>query len=825
MTCPWFGVAGVVRPGEWAGLRLSVKDSADKPREVLVRIALQDPDGDHALWEGKITTNPGVALPLWQYVYLPTYFKSADVLTVNCFAAVEEAGKGTGQGGFGAGRLLGTSRIAPRFVTSRPDGMLAIAGSRPLGLGKYQGAADRSDLPTGHEKTQVMMQLTPDLFPDRWQGLRQFDVIVWNEPPPGGLGTEKAQAIREWVQRGGHLVVVLPRVGQAWTDEANNPLFDITPKVVVDRHEGVDLSPYRMLITKSRPMNLDGTPGLAMPASEVVQTFRPMEGVLPGEATCILAGIEREAGKGPEWLVVRRTVGAGMVDLVGLDVGSRWMTEHGLPDSECFWHRILGRRGELWTQAEYATHQQRGNLNYRDAPITVDRDIGPDIAMSGSAMAGVLMGLVVFALYWLIAGPLGFAVLKKTNRARHAWVAFVAAAGFFTALAWGGATVVRPAQLKAQHLSFLDHVYSASLGSSVERCRSWVSLLIPQYGEATVSVGDPATKSASPSHNLLAPWDADATPGGGFPDARGYRIEGKSPDQYTVPTRSTVKQFMVDWAGGSKLKMIRPLPIDGKDGPSEIRLVEQDGKESLHGILTHDLPGPLLDVVIVLVKGQIDIQPWWFGQSIKPVLARGSAYALNKPWDPNEPVDLSVDFTPRAKQAGGPDITDLAAYMRTVGEGLGRSDQGDGMGVTGGSVWGRLLGATFYPLLDPPDMTEDRTVGMKAQKLVQRRFAHGLDMAQWFTQPCVIVIGHLDPKTAGACPAPLFVNTGGGFREVKTEGWTVVRWVYPLPANPPGFSAAPPPPTDDRLPAEREGDADEKSSTTAPIRPKKGKPL
>src|SRR5436190_872724 len=88
VTCPWFGVGGVVRPGEWAGLRLAVKDSSDKPRDVLLRISMPDPDGDRVLYEGRITTNPGVALPLWVYLYLPSGFKQGEILIVNSFAAV-----------------------------------------------------------------------------------------------------------------------------------------------------------------------------------------------------------------------------------------------------------------------------------------------------------------------------------------------------------------------------------------------------------------------------------------------------------------------------------------------------------------------------------------------------------------------------------------------------------------------------------------------------------------------------------------------------------------------------------------------------------------
>src|SRR5262249_2483999 len=159
----------------------------------------------------------------------------------------------------------------------------------------------------------------------------------------------------------------------------------------------------------------------------------PLEGAAPGEATCILSGVEREEGKGPEWLVVRRQGGAGVVDLIGLDAASTGVSLHGLPGPGMFWHRLPGRRGVLAAPAELNSSSYYAP--FRDT-VTIDRDIAAETAMSGSASAGVLMGLLVFGAYWVIAGPLGYAVLKKTGYIRHAWVGFVAAAGVFTALAW-----------------------------------------------------------------------------------------------------------------------------------------------------------------------------------------------------------------------------------------------------------------------------------------------------------------------------------------------------------------------------------------------------
>jgi hypothetical protein len=71
MTCKAFGVGGVARPGDWVGLKLNIKDSSDRQREVIIRFSLTDADGDKPLPERSLTTNPGVNQPLWVYFRLP----------------------------------------------------------------------------------------------------------------------------------------------------------------------------------------------------------------------------------------------------------------------------------------------------------------------------------------------------------------------------------------------------------------------------------------------------------------------------------------------------------------------------------------------------------------------------------------------------------------------------------------------------------------------------------------------------------------------------------------------------------------------------------
>ena len=58
----------------------------------------------------------------------------------------------------------------------------------------------------------------------------------------------------------------------------------------------------------------------------------------------------------------------------------------------------------------------------------------------------------------------------------------------------------------------------------------------------------------------------------------------------------------------------------------------------------------------------------------------------------------------------------------------------------------------------------------------------------WFTQPCVIIIGQLGEGTGkGSAASPVPVLIDGEL--LPTRGRTVVRWIYPLAANPPDVGA------------------------------------
>lgn len=754
------GLNNAARPGEWAGVRVRLVERGDAQREVLVRVSLTDNDGDDAQYEAVVTTNPNVEQPVWLYARMPFDIANATGFRVGVFAA-EESPADPSTVGFIAGRLLGqTSFSWPPNITAA-TGLIGVVGLNPGGLPGYQQGSSREGNWLGHEWSQLI-PLRPDALPDRWMGLAMLREIVWNGVSPAELRIEQVRALREWIERGGHLVVALPAVGQDWLAVSNQELAAMLPVVVVTRLEGEPRSSLRPLLTDEKPEDL-----VISDEPVTVHVFEPRAEAGPGEADCILADASGRC------VVVSRSVGVGAVTLVGLPVWDRLLTSRGMPEADVFWHRVLGRRGQVATEAELA--ERKKSLDFdpqRRSLLRFDDDIPSLIAKSGRSLAGVMLGLVVFVVYWITAGPGGFALLKRRGWSRHAWMGFFGASIAFTALAWTGATLLRPKRVEVTHLSFLDHIY----GQRIQRVRSWASVLVPVYGDATVSLeSDDAGAGGSRFVQAVAPWEAARSSGGivrgSFPDARSYAINARSPQSLTFPARATVKQVQLDWAGGLAWESIRPVAASGEDPFRAVKITSQPGARSvLEGKLVHGLPATLKDVRIVVFRGQIPVQG---SPTAGSMLARWNAWALNPgEWEPGVALDLET-VTPLGESIK--EVSTLTDLLKSAG----------GDGAPSPTDWKkRFEWAAFFNLLDPP---EYRTGGnnWEGPPLARREYTHGLDLSRWSTRPCLVVIGTLETQGEDSMPEPVRVATNGAERKVFASGTTVVRWVYPLTPEPP----------------------------------------
>jgi hypothetical protein len=97
----------------------------------------------------------------------------------------------------------------------------------------------------------------------------------------------------------------------------------------------------------------------------------------------------------------------------------------------------------------------------------------------------------------------------------------------------------------------------------------------------------------------------------------------------------------------------------------------------------------------------------------------------------------------------------------------------------------RLQWLAFFNLLEPPDYNSTRMGLTTGPRLARREATHAMDLSRWSTRPCLVVIGTLSTAGENVMPAPVRVQTNGAERTPYCSGKTIVRWVYPLPPDPP----------------------------------------
>ncbi|MFG0307280.1 MAG: hypothetical protein ACF8Q5_13805 [Phycisphaerales bacterium JB040] len=776
-----FGVGNVSRPGSWIGVLVTVRDLELTQRNVLLRIAGSDPDGDELLMDRVVTTNPGVGggrQSFWLYTKLAYDIDRTEPITVRAYEATESGADLEEDLGYSPGRLLGsTMHIPQNGMVSLTTGLYGVVGQLPLGLNAYGVTPQQSDYPlSSHELTRVVDGLTTDTLPDAWQGLYPFDVLVWGGTigagrDPGALNTAQANAIAEWVRRGGHFMIVLPSAGQEWTASEGNPLvdLDLLPRASVERREGVDLEPYRDLLTRS--------PNVPLPASATVHVFEPADDAEPGEADAILSGPDGDC------VVMRRRVGLGAVTVIGMDFeiamfrDTRVARPRVLPEAETFWNRVLGRRGAAsavdGATAGFPSSRQIGPRRAR----VFDDAISGEIAKSGTALQGLLLAVVLFFVFWIVAGPGGFALLAQAKLKRMAWVGFLAVTGVFTLVAWTGALLMRPKSVDASHVSMTLQVH----GEPIERTRSWVNVLVPKYGTARIELDGDAEGGTRAGGGLIAPWSpatSDLVTTQSFPDNRSYRASARSPDAMRVPARQTVKQFEIDWAGERRMGSIRVQSAPGDEPRLNLVYDEQRSWHYLEGELVHDFPSDLTEVKIILVQRLDPIRPRF---SPADSYANVQIFTLgNTPWQPDRALSLQsltnpAGTIPRDGLRGDTTLMDLLERGK---------DMGYGAGVTGGGSVLAQYSALWVLSQLPPAEFIDRDDG---DLVALRRMTHGLDVGRWFARPCVIVLAQCTTQTRDperANPVPLLVDG----RAAPMTGRSIVAWVYPLPSDPPEWN-------------------------------------
>ena len=756
------GLGGIVQRGVWTPARMDLTNRGADSIEVHCRWLLQDVDGDELIAQReKITIGPTSDQSVWLYAVAPMSTRP-DVTWV--FQVVDaKSGKLIQQ----TQKQLPSSAMAESSVN-----LIGICGSKELGLYEWH-----SRWTTQHEPLRVISRLNLQTMPDRWYGLDSLSALIWTpeggRPTKGTLPEDTQQALREWVYRGGHLVIVMPFAGEEWTG-GDSGLSDLLAPIDANAIKQVQAKP---------PFSVFGSLNQSEPVGQVWFDLDAanQKATEQAKAYTTLAEVEFTQGTGEDAktltrpLIVGHRFGFGQVTLVGIDLSNAQVLKLVNAFSlHRVWTRIFSWRasksGDLLPNSEFdnrqtaSQYQEAKNANH----IELGTWLSDRLARQGETGPAVGLAFVLFCIYAAVAGLTFPHFLRGKGWERHSWLLFVGIVAVFSAIAWGGAWIMRPADNSAAHFTVLD----IDAKTQTVHARSWQSLLIPSFTEATIALPtstdglsrmDVVNVISSPGHALT-------TESPGYPDQRTYRFEATRPNSIDIPMRSTTKSIIIDYLG--KINTSRPGMKEPWRMPDAKLSIGNNALPA--GTITHHFPDKLSDVTIIYCPGGAQ-QP---GKPGRPMVYEYRNAVGAREWEPGKPLALPASSSSYEPLWIRPNLNAKRRVWNNEGY-LGKlfNQRGFMPGGTNESttVYDITL-LSFYDALPPPvyetqDFDPINMGLVSPYNTYNRSLMRGLDITQLITGQRIILIGHL--KNARS-PVPLTVDG----QEIESKGWTIVRWIY-----------------------------------------------
>ncbi|MFW5652920.1 MAG: hypothetical protein ACOC0P_02640, partial [Planctomycetota bacterium] len=611
-----FGLGGIARPGSWTPIRVNVSYAGSEARSVLVVLEQRDADGDIIELTRETALNPGNN-PVLLYTLMPPETLRGDTWNLVVYE-LDAAGDRAEQ--------LAARVISAQNIIDPDRSVIGVVGTRTANLLDYRGPANDLSYPaSGHEFIQVLSGLGPSDIPDRWMGLDMLEALVWIDGDPTQLRGERAEALAEWVARGGHFIVVLPEFDQDWLSPADLPaaLRQILPEARITRWEGQTIanqsSAGGVLRHISRYARVPELPlGGGMP-QVTLHLMEPQSGTWASNDVVPMMEVELTPPGAQSSrrlaVTVQRGVGLGHVTLTGIPAANQSLNQRlvDLPDAEIFWNRILGWRVDVPERGEWDFVRREEGPQQR-ARFDLTEVVDDFTQLAWQAEGGVLLALIVFVLYWGISGPIAFATLKKYGFAKWTWMGFVAAAAVFTVISWAGARALRTGGTEIAHFSVIDHVAS---GPGYQRTVTYLNADLRGYGRRLIEIDrDPADpdendfsltldngRLALEPHNTLFSFTPFGATSGGFPDVRRYTMSAAEPEQMQPYARSTAKQVVAEWVGSPLDGWQMPRPAQPGREPNVV-LDNEQRPISISGVLTHNLPGTIENTRIIYVSNR-----------------------------------------------------------------------------------------------------------------------------------------------------------------------------------------------------------------------------
>lgn len=305
----------------------------------------------------------------------------------------------------------------------------------------------------------------------------------------------------------------------------------------------------------------------------------------------------------------------------------------------------------------------------------------------------------------------------------------------------------------------------------------------PSYGEVEIAL-DP--QAAATRRNLLSSWQPVSASNEGFPNRERYAAPLDQPGKAIVPSRATTIDFKADWMGalrdgwGSLPSVAAPVAVKLVPDASTMTI-------ALEGTITHNLPGTLREVQVLHIwprqnplqtlaplEGISDETKRISVRRFPGQLANRGTMVTVTDWPRGQSRELAEIFAeprPLSDRLGLERTLD-SAYYSAIEQQLRNSF---GMLSDSISLRDSMSMLSLYSMLQPPKYLRSAQSAGGTLK-ISRVSGRELDLSDWMTQPCLIVMGWLDQV-----PLPYELTVDG--EQPESSGLVFVRWIVPLPAD------------------------------------------
>jgi hypothetical protein len=350
----------------------------------------------------------------------------------------------------------------------------------------------------GIKRPITLVDVSLDELSETYEGLRSFDLLVFNDLDTSSLSPDQAGALETWVSQGGRLVAA----GGAGAERTLSGLPEsLAPLTELASQEVDELPGLEEYIGGEKPILVPGPFVLATGSSDSARILAEQDD---------LPLIQ-------EWLVDR-----GWVDFVGLDLaGSPFDAWNGTVD---FWQKLVspgaafpeGSPVDMSARQQFASGMvyPLNNLPMLDLP-----------SVRGLAM---LLGI-----YIVLVGPINYLLLRQQKRLHLAWITIPAITLIFSAASFGVGYALHGTDIFVNKIAIIQ-----PLPSGQAKVDSFIGLFSP--ARRAYSVRLDGAGLVSPLNPYMDPWTNPETSGGspgravsliqGDPDY----VNGLSVDQWSM---------------------------------------------------------------------------------------------------------------------------------------------------------------------------------------------------------------------------------------------------------------------------------------------------